>query len=390
MRRIWTVALIASLVLLSVPWIPAFAQEGTTPQLLIFTRYPSQTAEVGETINLSLTLRSSNLPPQIVRLDMAEVPEGWTAVFRGGGRVVKSAFVQPDQDVSVSLRLQPPEDVSPGTYRFVAVARGKGVEARLPIELIVQEKLPPKLSLEVELPVLRGSPTTTFRFEGKLKNEGDEDMTVNLEAEAPEGFQVTFKSSYGTQEVTSLPLKANESKRLTIEVRAPRGTPAGEYPIIVTARGSEAQTRVELTAQVTGRPSLSVTAPDARLSGEAYAGKESPLTIVVRNTGSAPARNVSMSATKPSGWSIEFDPKEIDEIPAGDQAEVTAKIRPAAKAVAGDYMVTIRASAEGGTSDSTDFRITVLTSTLWGVVGIALIAVAVGVVALAVLRFGRR
>jgi uncharacterized membrane protein len=97
-----------------------------------------------------------------------------------------------------------------------------------------------------------------------------------------------------------------------------------------------------------------------------------------------------MSATKPSGWSIEFDPKEIDEIPAGDQAEVTAKIRPAAKAVAGDYMVTIRASAEGGTSDSTDFRITVLTSTLWGVVGIALIAVAVGVVALAVLRFGRR
>jgi uncharacterized membrane protein len=97
----------------------------------------------------------------------------------------------------------------------------------------------------VELPVLRGSPTTTFRFEGKLKNEGDEDMTVNLEAEAPEGFQVTFKSSYGTQEVTSLPLKANESKRLTIEVRAPRGTPAGEYPIIVTARGSEAQTRVK-------------------------------------------------------------------------------------------------------------------------------------------------
>ncbi|MGQ9459004.1 MAG: COG1470 family protein, partial [Anaerolineae bacterium] len=77
-------------------------------------------------------------------------------------------------------------------------------------------------------------------------------------------------------------------------------------------------------------------------------------------------------------------------IPAGQEVEVTAKIRPAEKAVAGDYMVTVRASTEGTASESADFRITVRTSTLWGVVGVALIGIAVGVVALAVLRFGRR
>jgi len=50
----------------------------------------------------------------------------------------------------------------------------------------------------------------------------------------------------------------------------------------------------------------------------------------------------------------------------------------------------VRARPEQGSTESVDLRITVLTSTLWGVVGIVLIAVAVGVVGLAVMRFGRR
>jgi uncharacterized membrane protein len=53
-------------------------------------------------------------------------------------------------------------------------------------------------------------------------------------------------------------------------------------------------------------------------------------------------------------------------------------------------MVTVTAKPTDGASKSTDFRITVLTSTLWGVAGIGIIAVSLGVVALAVVRFGRR
>jgi uncharacterized membrane protein len=50
----------------------------------------------------------------------------------------------------------------------------------------------------------------------------------------------------------------------------------------------------------------------------------------------------------------------------------------------------MRASAAGGLSESANFRITVLTSTLWGAVGIAIIAIALLVVVFAVARFGRR
>jgi uncharacterized membrane protein len=53
-------------------------------------------------------------------------------------------------------------------------------------------------------------------------------------------------------------------------------------------------------------------------------------------------------------------------------------------------MVTVRAKPAQGATEIAEFRITVKTSTLWGIVGVGLIAVAVAVVGFAVMRFGRR
>lgn len=392
MRRVWV-----CLALLIVVWLALSApasvraqsgqQPGESPDLVLLTSYPSQVIGMDENVDITLKLRTTTIP-QVARLAMQQIPEGWKATFRGGGKVIQSVYVEPGQEASVSLKLEPPADVAAGTYRFVVVARGEGAVAELPLELTVQEKLPPSLSLEVELPTLKGRPDTTFRWDATLKNEGDEDLSVNLLSDAPTGFLVTFKLT--GQEVTSLPLEANQSKRLSIEARPYIDLPAGSYPITVRAQGSEAEATLSLTAEVTGQPELKITAPDGRLSGRAYAGQETPLKIIVQNTGTAPARAVEFSASEPSGWSVQFEPKQINEIAANTQVEVTAKIRPADKAVAGDYMVTLRASPKDSASASADFRITVLTSTLWGLVGLALIAVAVGVVAVAVLRFGRR
>jgi len=371
--------------------VSVFAQDGLSPsgssKLAIYTSYPSQVIGTDENVSISLKVRTE-MAPQVVRLEMQQLPEGWTATFKGGGRIIQAVYVEPDHDTSITLRLEPPSDVTAGTYHFVVQARGDEAVAELPLELTVKEKLPPSLTFEVELPTLKGRPGSTFRYSATLKNEGDEDLSVNLQADAPQGFLVTFKLV--GQEVTSLPLEANQSKRLSIEARCYADVSAGSYPITVHALGGKAEAALSLVAEVTGEANLMVTAPDGRLSGRAYAGKETPLKVVIRNTGTSPARDVKLSASQPSGWSVEFDPEQVTEIAAGDQVEVTAKIRPAEKAVAGDYMLTIRARPEGGSSKSADFRITVLTSTLWGIVGVALIAVAVGVVAMAVLRFGRR
>lgn len=386
MRRNWAVLFLLVLLITLTGPVPACAQEGQG--LLLFCDYPARVAELGETVPFNLTLRLTASTPQTVYLDVKGLPEGWEATFRGGGNVVRAVYVEPEKDASVSLRVVVPENAPGDTYRWTVTARGEGISAEFPLELTVAAKLPARLSLSVDLPTLRGSATTTFRYDALLKNEGDEETTVNLQASPPQGFRVSFK--YMGQDVTSLPVGANESKRISIEAQAYTQIPAGRYPIEVAAVGGESQATVSLIAEVTGQPDLTIRTPDERLSTQVYTGRETPIQLLVQNYGTATALDVELSASPPSGWSVRFEPDRIPEIPAGQQVEITMHVKPADKAVAGDYMLTVRARPRDGGYESADFRITVLTSTLWGVVGILLIAVAVAVVAWAVMRFGRR
>lgn len=355
--------------------------------LRISTPFPSQSAQLGEPITLTLTVKNFGLPPQTVSLRVTTAPSGWKATFFGGGRVVESVFVDPDQENTVTLRLEPPKGARAGNYRFQVAAAGQNASATLPVTLTLGNILPRRLSLVAELPVLRGSPTSSFRYRLTLKNESDQEILVNLNADTPRGFGVTF-TTLG-QEVASLPIKGGESKDLDAEVRLPPKASAGTYPIAVRAVGGGTSAELALRLEVTGRPELSVSTPDNRLSGNATAGRSSPLKLVVKNNGSAPARNVTFSASEPTGWEVKFTPERVDEIPANGQAEVTSDLKPSDKSLSGDYMVTMTASA-GDASGSADFRITVGRSTLWGFAGVLLIAVALGVVTFAVNRYGRR
>src|SRR5690606_16133241 len=132
-----------------------------------------------------------------------------------------------------------------------------------------------------------------------------------------------------------------------------------------------------------------LTGPGERLSGRVAAGKETPLQLVLQNTGSAPAQGVRFTASQPSGWEIKFEPETVPVLPAGERMDVRALVTAPANAIAGDYMLTLRANADAA-SASSEFRVTVRTSTLWGIVGVLVIAAAVAVLALAVMRYGRR
>ncbi len=378
---------ILSLMLVTLFW-PMMAQaQGNSPNLSISTTYPSQVAQLGASVSISLNLKTTNLA-QTVEMSMGQMPDGWTATFLGGGRVIQSVYVDANSSGTVDLRLDPPKDAKSGTYNFVVLAQSGTEKAELPITLTVQEKVPASLSFTTDLPTIQGSPTTTFRYNTTLRNDGDQDLTVNLTADAPTGFVTKFMLS--GQEVTSFPVGANQSKSISVELTPLSDTAAGDYPFTVYADAGDLQANLDLTAKITGQYTLGVSGPDGRLSGNANAGKATTFQVVVNNTGTAPAQGVELSANAPSGWTVSFDPKVIDEIPAGNQIQVTANLTPADKAVAGDYVVTVNARTVDGATKSADFRITVATSTLWGVAGIALIAIAVGVVAMAVTRFGRR
>lgn len=391
-RYVLFIGLLLILVLASA--LPGAAQEESQPtptptpqKLTVFTEYPSQLIGFGEVVTVPLKLRAGRA--QRVSLEVKGLPEGWNASFRSGARVIEAVYLDGSKDLSVDLRLEPPAEVKAGKIEISVIANGEGESAEFPLTFTIKEKLPPRLTLKVEgLPTQRGAPTASFRFTATLKNEGGEDLLVTLIPEQPKDVQVTVETA--GQQVTELQLAANESRTLTIRAEPLITLQAGKYPFKVQAKAGEVSATLDLTIEVVGEGRLSISAPDGRLSGEAVAGRDSPLKIVLRNDGTAPLRGVELSSSEPSGWSVTFDQQKIAEIPAGDKVEVTATIKPHEKAVAGDYILTISARPVDGKMESADFRITVRTSTLWGLVGIALIAIAVAAVSLAVSRFGRR
>lgn len=369
---------------------PAGAAESPAYKgLWISTPFPAFGVAPGQPVTLDMTVHNAGLPPQRVELSVEHAPEGWTASFLGEGKRISSAFVAPDGQAEVKLRLEPPAGAAKGTYHFEIAATGADSHFTLPVDLSVGDLLPPKLTLEPELPVLRGSPNSSFKFNLKLRNEGGGDALVQLEAAAPPGFQVRFTEQYGSQELTSLPVKAGEEKSIAASIDLPQSVEAGTYPIGVRASTSETAVEADLTMEVTGQPKLTLAGQSERLSADAYAGRETPIDIVLTNSGTAEARKVKLSASEPSGWKVSFQPETLDTLKPGETQTVKANVTPSDRAIAGDYMLTVRASGEG-VSTSADFRTTVLTSTVWGIVGVLIIAAALVVLILAVLRYGRR
>ena len=355
--------------------------------LTIYTQYPSRIISFGEMITVPLRIFASN--PQTVWLEVLDLPEGWTASFRGGSQIIDAVYINGEDESSVDLRLEPPASAQTGKFEMRVLASGRREKAEVELTFNIEDKLPARLSLEVNgLPTKRGTPTGTFSFTADLKNEGDEDLLVSLSASQPENMQVNIQSS--GQDITELELPANQSKSITIKADPFITLDAGKYPFTVVAEAGDLKAQIELVAEVVGEGKISVSGADGRLSGQAYAGQENPLKIVLTNNGSAPLRGIELSSSEPNGWSLTFDQSQIAEIPIGESVEVNAKIKPPQNAVAGDYMITINARPIESKLESAEFRITVRTSTLWGLVGIGLVALAVAVVGIAVVRFGRR
>jgi len=302
---------------------------------------------------------------------------------------VAAAFVDYNARANLDLKVKVPGDAAPGRYSLLVKAETPEGPRELPIALTVGPQPEAALTAEPKLPTLRGSPRSTFDFRVTTKNDSADNMVVTLAAQAPRGFQVTFKESYGTQELTSVPIKAGETKDLAIDVKPPQGIAAGQYPVTVHLSSEQAKAQTRLVLDVTGQPSVSLTGENDRLSGEASAGSEKRFPFILRNTGSAEARNLSLSASAPTGWKVSFEPKEISQLAPNGEEKVTALVTPSEKALAGDYMLSVRASGDG-LSESVNYRVTVMTSTMWGVVGLGVIAASLLALLGAVGRFGRR
>ncbi len=372
---------------------PAVATADDAPKdvkgIYLMSDYPAVTLRPGETSTINLRLQNYNMPPDRLTLSVSGVPAGWTATLLGGGQPVAAAMPASNSSVSLSLRLDVPKNAATGTQTLTVAAQGASSSLQLPIAVTLAKDLPAKLTLTPQLPELRGTSKSSFEYQLSIKNDSGKKLTVSLSAEAPENFDATFTEQYGSQELNAVPIDAGQSKDVKLKVTPPNTAAAADYKITARVSAEDASATSDLQLTITGQPRLDVSGREGLVSTRATAGKEQSVPVVITNTGTAAAEDIQLSGSAPSGWKITFDPKTVDRIAPNDNKEVQALITPTDKAIAGDYVTTVRAAARGE-SASTNFRVTVSTSTIWGIAGVGIIGVALLVMVGAVARFGRR
>jgi len=357
--------------------------------LYLMSDYPAVTVRPGETSNISLKLQNYGMAPERLNLSVGGVPSGWTATLMGGGQPIAAAMPATNASVSLELRLDVPKTAAIGTQTLTVSAAGGTTKLDLPIAVTLAKDLPAKLTLTPQLPELRGTSKSSFEYTLAIKNDSGKKLTVSLGVQAPKNFDASFTEEYGTQEVNAVPIDAGQSKNVKLKVTPPNTAAAGNYKVTARVSSEDTSATADLGLNITGQPKLSISGREGLVSTRASAGKQTPVPIVITNTGTAPADDVELSGSAPSGWKVEFNPKSIDRIAPNANKEVQALITPTDKSIAGDYVATISASARGE-SASTDFRVTVTTSTMWGIAGVGIIGIALLVMVGAVARFGRR
>jgi uncharacterized repeat protein (TIGR01451 family) len=388
----------AAALLLGLSLAPAALAAGP---LELTTLYPAVTADAGSTVKFNV-VAITDTP---TRVDLsATAPAGWTVRMRGGGSTVSAVNTTPTpiSDGSTAtqiaggftVEIDVPADTGPSVNHVVVTGRTTaGATATLSLDLTVEAQASGAVTLTTNFPNLRGSTSTAFNYNVLLNNETNQQLTFGLEAQGPTGWVVTAKPAAG-QDATTTIVDAGGNSTIQVTADPPSDATAGIYDVKVIAQGGPEPVELDLTVEITGSYSLSLNTEDQRLNATATAGGKSTLNLVVTNTGSAPLSNVRLTTTPPRGWTITYDQETIPQVlPGVDNAvKVVATIEPASNAVAGDYVLTIRATAgdDSTATDSVDIRTTVDTSPIGLLIGIGVLIVVAAGLFYVFQRYGRR
>ena len=223
-------------------------------------------------------------------------------------------------------------------------AKGATTDITLPIAVTMATDLPAKLTLTPQLP----GPARQFEIDLRISAQHQERERQEAARRAGRPRAAEFRRHLhrairqpGAQRASarSRPVEGRQAQGQAAEhgrrrqVQGHRRSPAPRTPSVTT----------DLGLDITGQPKLDITGREGLLSTRASAGVETSVPILVTNTGTAPAEDIELSGSAPSGWKVTFEPKTIDRIAPNENKEVQALITPTAKAIAGDYVATLRA-----------------------------------------------
>src|SRR3989338_2875642 len=349
----------------------------------------------GQEVTMDTEVVNRTKNPVRVSLAIEGVPEGWEVGFnsRYPSYPVRSVMVQGEKSTTIEFKAKISDKTKPGNYEVKVSAKdeiGKTAYGDKILFRITSKKVETGgLKLTSQYPVLTTPSGQTLKFTVDLKNETNKPLTASLISQAPTGWAIRFKPQFGDTQISSIQLKENATETLSVEIDSPLQAKAGEHPVTVRARAGAFEASTNLKVTLRGVTDLKMGTTGGTLNASVTAGKKTPVPFVVVNSGTAPVRNLAFVTKKPDKWTIDFKPDKIDSLNSGELREISMEITAPARAIAGDYEITILANSQD-TNKSLAFRVTVATATLWGWIGALIVAAVVLGLGVVFVRLGRR
>ncbi len=180
----------------------------------------------------SLTLQNGDNESQMYALS-ADLPEGWRAFFKSRGSQVTALEVQPGETGNISFEVHPGLYATPDKYDIPIYA----IAGKDTLQLDLQAVVRGNYELELTTPSGRLSGSTTEggnkQISLRLKNTGTLPLKdIKLTDQSPSHWEASFDQSQINQ------LEAGETKDLTVTVKVPKKTIAGDYLVTFKAKNS--------------------------------------------------------------------------------------------------------------------------------------------------------
>jgi uncharacterized membrane protein len=287
-----------------------------------------------------------------------------------------------------------------GGLSVQSIAQALPLAGSQPVSITPNQTSPnEKITLSCQYPAVQTYASATFSYSIDIQYIGGKEPRVfDLQVKVPDGFTYSIMPSYGgSSQIASIRLDPSKTYPDSISVSVSPNSwqlpQPGEYPVTVAASSGDLKASIDLKAIVTAKYDLELKTSTGLLNTKATSGQDNYLTISVTNTGTADLEKINFDSktSAPSGWSITFNPSEIDMLSAGDSRDVQVDIKPDKKSISGDYLVTISAEPQAKNAfGNFDLRVTVLTSPLWGWIGVIIVVLVVAGLAYMFVRMGRR
>lgn len=207
-------------------------------------RQPNMQGNANASFTFNAEVRNRTADVQLYAL-RADVPPGWNAAFKTGGRQVTSVQVEPNHTENLTVEIDPPDAIEAGSYKIPVSAVTRETSATVDLEVVVTG------SYNLELTTPTGLLSTSItagddrRVELLVKNNGSAELkNIKLSSTAPVNWEVTFDP----REIGKL--EAGRSVPVYATIKADKKAIAGDYVTNIEAKTPEVSSKASFRVSV--------------------------------------------------------------------------------------------------------------------------------------------